>query len=258
MSPSPPGAAALGRPGQEAPELAEHVERQAWMVASSCMPSDYEALKRLFFFPDDSPDKEFLDEFRDVTRRVCKPCWELKYCPYGDLIENYPRLPITRADRERDAKIARKFLDAGEFPDGWPLDEKYRASLNRTIHLAQELPEGTVESIPKFIRDTECRDGSNGRVCPVFFEFDDDRTETSEYRRVGRTIPFNTRMRVARRDNYTCQHCGKHLADSEIEFDHIIPVSRGGSSDEHNLRLTCRTCNRRKSDHVDHDDVEVE
>jgi 5-methylcytosine-specific restriction endonuclease McrA len=58
-------------------------------------------------------------------------------------------------------------------------------------------------------------------------------------------------MRVVRRDNYTCQNCGKHLLDTEVEFDHVIPVSKGGSSEEHNIRLTCFDCNRSKSDHVD-------
>jgi hypothetical protein len=23
---------------------------------------------------------------------VCKPCWELKYCPYGSLVEYFPLL----------------------------------------------------------------------------------------------------------------------------------------------------------------------
>ena len=50
-----------------------------------------------------------------------------------------------------------------------------------------------------------------------------------------------------RRDNNQCQACGKILRDDEIEFDHIIPVARGGSSEEWNLRVTCFDCNRTKS-----------
>ncbi len=23
-------------------------------------------------------------------KAVCKPCWELKYCPYGPLVEEFP------------------------------------------------------------------------------------------------------------------------------------------------------------------------
>jgi len=86
-----------------------------------------------------------------------------------------------------------------------------------------------------------------GHICPVFFAAE-ALTETSTERRRGRYISFGTKMRVVRRDNYTCQHCGKHLRDDEVEFDHIIPISKGGSSEEHNIRLTCFDCNRDKSD----------
>ncbi len=66
----------------------------------------------------------------------------------------------------------------------------------------------------------------------------------------GCAHPIHIRMRVARRDNYTCQVCWKHLNDDDVEFDHSIPVARSGSSDEHNVRLTCFACNRKKSSRV--------
>jgi 5-methylcytosine-specific restriction endonuclease McrA len=75
-------------------------------------------------------------------------------------------------------------------------------------------------------------------------------TETDKMRRTGRYIPFQTEMRVVRRENYTCQHCNKHLQDNEVEFDHIIPFAKGESSDEHNIRLTCHGCNADKSNTV--------
>ncbi len=34
--------------------------------------------------------------------------------------------------------------------------------------------------------------------------------------------------------------------DEDVEFDHIIPWSKGGSSDEHNVKLLCKKCNRKK------------
>jgi hypothetical protein len=38
------------------------------------------------------------------------------------------------------------------------------------------------------------------------------------------------------------------VADDDIHFDHVIPWSKGGSSDEHNVQLLCSACNLRKSD----------
>ena len=102
--------------------------------------------------------------------------------------------------------------------------------------------------IPQSLIDLECN--IFGHICPVVF-VGESITETSEQRRQGRYISFRTKMRVVRRDNYTCQECRKHLKDDEVEFDHIIPVSRGGSSEEHNIRLTCYDCNRDKLARVD-------
>jgi 5-methylcytosine-specific restriction endonuclease McrA len=106
-------------------------------------------------------------------------------------------------------------------------------------------PDDYPETIPQVISDLQC--SIFGHICPVVF-VGESITETTETRRRGRYIPFQTKMRVVRRDNYTCQRCGKHLQDNEVEFDHIIPHAKGGSCEEHNIRLTCYDCNRNKSD----------
>lgn len=43
-----------------------------------------------------------------------------------------------------------------------------------------------------------------------------------------------------------CGICQKSLADP-IEFDHIIPISRGGSHTQDNIQPTHATCNAKKS-----------
>jgi len=104
---------------------------------------------------------------------------------------------------------------------------------------------------PEKISNEERFAGCNifGHICPVFIVAEPF-TETTELRNPSRDIPFHTRLRVVRRDNYTCQDCGKHLREDELEFDHKIPYSRGGTSDEHNIRLTCFDCNRKKGNKV--------
>ena len=86
-------------------------------------------------------------------------------------------------------------------------------------------------------------------MCPVFF-VSEPLTETIEMRRISRYIPRATMFRVVRRDNSTCQICGKHLLDNEIEFDHKIPYSKGGSTEENNIQVTCFDCNRVKSSKI--------
>jgi hypothetical protein len=56
-------------------------------------------------------------------------------------------------------------------------------------------------------------------------------------------IPESVRHEVWRRDEGRCVDCGSR---ERLEFDHIIPVSRGGSNTARNLELRCESCNRSK------------
>jgi hypothetical protein len=56
-------------------------------------------------------------------------------------------------------------------------------------------------------------------------------------------IPDDVKMFVWQRDGGKCVKCG---SKSDLEFDHIIPISLGGSSTARNLQLLCATCNRSK------------
>jgi hypothetical protein len=147
--------------------------------------------------------------------------------------------------RERKQKLKRALKDGYE-DDRRPLDEARRAFFSKQV--AQFNVENHPKDIPAVFKDGECN--VFGHICPVFFAAEAI-TETSVARRRGRYIPFAVKMQVVRRDNHTCQHCHKHLADDEVEFDHKIPIAKGGSSEEHNIRLTCYDCNREKRDNVE-------
>lgn len=84
-------------------------------------------------------------------------------------------------------------------------------------------------------------------MCPGF-EVGEPFTETKDLRRQSRSIPREVMLKVVRRDGQICQSCFQPIPDNEVEFDHIIPFSKGGSTTADNLKLCCRTCNRKKSD----------
>ncbi len=121
------------------------------------------------------------------VRAVCKPCWELKYCPYGPLVEEFP---LPEKDDERSCRIF-------------------------------------------------------GHHCPVFYVAE-PLTETRELRTITRSIPRPVQFRVLKRDNQICAVCGQPVLDGDIHFDHIIPWSKGGPTAEHNIRLLCSACNRKR------------
>jgi hypothetical protein len=207
----------------------------------------HRAIKKLLGFKPSESDARVLRASKRATSIFCKPCWELRYCPYGPLVENFPLLPPTRAAAIEHNEYLKRCLETGTIGDGTK-----RLDANRRAWFKQEVrrfrPSDYPEEIPEEIAAMQCT--VFGHICPVVYTAEGF-TETSEGRRTGRYIPFRTKMRVVRRDNYTCQHCTKHLQDPEVEFDHIIPLSKGGSSDEHNIRLTCHDCNHDKSDRVD-------
>lgn len=58
-----------------------------------------------------------------------------------------------------------------------------------------------------------------------------------------RAIPERVRHEVWRRDEACCVDCGSR---ERLEFDHIIPISKGGSNSPRNIELRCEMCNGRK------------
>jgi hypothetical protein len=274
-------------------------------------PAIHPSIKKALGYSADERDKDVLKDWRRRTTRVCKPCWELKYCPYGPLVEQSPLLPVEQSyavehheylegalatgkvggikiidDGERkvlarlladEAMLLRRafyrvrdelniqtcaqsddpiaaFLDT--FGGNLPSLEVYRvpfellsdASIDRASfdpeiqekidqaisedkrRIEQALatgrhdqtrkldevrramfarecgafdPEIYPDEIPQVFEEATCN--IFGHICPVFFAAE-ALTETEEIRRRGRYIPFKTKIRVVRRDNYTCQH----------------------------------------------------
>lgn len=56
------------------------------------------------------------------------------------------------------------------------------------------------------------------------------------------------RQRIFERDDFTCRYCG--VRGVSLQCDHVIPVSRGGSSDDSNLVTACQPCNSAKRDRI--------
>ncbi len=56
-------------------------------------------------------------------------------------------------------------------------------------------------------------------------------------------IPKHIKRSVWTRDSGQCVNCG---SQTDLQYDHIIPVSKGGSSTIENLQILCKTCNLKK------------
>lgn len=61
------------------------------------------------------------------------------------------------------------------------------------------------------------------------------------------------RESIKERDHYTCCNCGNSTLTEPnllLEIDHIIPVSKGGLTEENNLQTLCWKCNRSKGNKI--------
>jgi hypothetical protein len=71
-------------------------------------------------------------------------------------------------------------------------------------------------------------------------------------------IGKSKRYDVLKRDNFTCQYCGRSAPEAVLEIDHRNPVSNGGSNNQDNLVTSCYDCNRGKSAKVDEESRDID
>jgi 5-methylcytosine-specific restriction endonuclease McrA len=81
--------------------------------------------------------------------------------------------------------------------------------------------------------------------------------ETLERRPViARDISDKLRRKILERNGYTCQICGAGAGEDSgcepgkkcrLQIDHTIPISQGGTDEEHNLRAVCVWYNKDKA-----------
>ena len=102
------------------------------------------------------------------------------------------------------------------------------------------LREQQIEKIKEEIKATELKKAlrqiARQRLVEEGILFDEDHKRPY--------IPQEVVGFVFMRDGGRCCKCGR---TKDLELDHIIPFSKGGSSEPENLQLLCRECNLKKS-----------
>lgn len=103
----------------------------------------------------------------------------------------------------------------------------------------QEIKENVYKKERKKIIEREALDEliEEGKVFNIYTKKDGNRT----------TIPMDIANAVWNRDGGKCCMCGSR---ENLEFDHIIPISKGGATTFRNLQILCKNCNIRKSDNI--------
>jgi len=78
----------------------------------------------------------------------------------------------------------------------------------------------------------------------IVFTFEVEVNDGKQKKKRSRRISQDVKDKVWRRDEAKCVECG---SNENLEFDHIIPHSKGGANTYRNIQLLCEKCNRSKS-----------
>jgi hypothetical protein len=173
--------------------------------------------------------------------------------------------PGRDGDPKRITHLAEAYLATYDDLLSWSVDlraEGVPPKYRRLYDIAAEMADAPLRQIRDFIDDTVAKlDGLPLAVrqgVPITIELTleiklDDEVMAryqgeldrlaGEARPARPPIPESVRNEIWRRDQGRCVDCG---SKERIEFDHIIPISRGGSNTARNIELRCETCNRRK------------
>ena len=74
---------------------------------------------------------------------------------------------------------------------------------------------------------------------------------TFKHRSKTRFTSTARRVEIIKRDKSICYLCKKLVVSTEINLDHLVPISRGGTSESNNLAVTHSVCNKKRGSRID-------
>ncbi len=172
-----------------------------------------------------------------------------KFDIVGPFNEEGSREVFVKSESELTAKFneiaQRKKIVSDFFIEHFNEIEIEREKIEKKIVAENELNEK--ESLKKQILDNERRKKLYNAAKKELIESGKLYAEKKESGSKRESIPQDVMDKVWNRDGGKCVKCGSR---ENLEFDHIIPFSKGGATTYRNLQLLCKKCNLEKSNKI--------
>ncbi len=123
----------------------------------------HSSIKKQLGYPPRIADKVIVKNWKERISGLCKPCWELKYCPFGPLVEDFPLFPPTKKEAKEHNEYLKECLKTKKLGNEKKLDkarEKWFKEETKNFNL-RNYP----DSIPKVFLDASCK--VFGHICPA-------------------------------------------------------------------------------------------
>jgi hypothetical protein len=151
-----------------------------------------------------------------------------------DLIKQKDQPVLINISVSRDSKLT--------FPEDETPYYDYFLFMDRLVKIDKEV--GDFSQKVEIVKEFYDREKRSGRIDMV--ELIREGMKSIELN-VERKILDSVKREVWNRDGGKCSKCGSR---EKLEFDHIIPYSKGGSNTARNIELLCMDCNRKKSNRI--------
>lgn len=199
-------------------------------------------------------DIEILRRFCKTTRRKMKVA-RIEFSSFKT--NAFLAMPLESLDFPIVKQYKEFLTNFIEFTDKWgkSLKSGYHSNETQVLRLVQEFSTSVMDMNKKFtllVKQYQARSLPSkepfNNICPSCNKtFDSDAVFCkfcgAQLKGKTRFIPKKVKEEVLARDNWQCVMCGKK---EDLQFDHIIPYSKGGSNTVENLQILCAPCNRKK------------
>ena len=115
----------------------------------------HSSIKKTLGFDENMSDKEFKAAWKRKTSQVCKPCWELKYCPYGPFVEQSPLIGTNREDAVKHNEYLKNCLKTNLIGSITDLTQEQIEEKKEQLEILKEYPNFLLPEIYRELNDEE-------------------------------------------------------------------------------------------------------